>query len=89
MDPVSNYADYMELINEGYEQSGMAKPFKDQALIEEWRADAGKNPLKYPNTNWLEETFKSSVAHNHVISMNGGSEKLNSTHLSAIKTIRV
>lgn len=35
MDPVSNYADYMELINEGYEQSGMAKPFKDQALIEE------------------------------------------------------
>ena len=76
MDPVSNYADYMELINEGYEQSGMAKPFKDQALIEEWRADAGKNPLKYPNTNWLEETFKSSVAHNHVISMNGGSEKI-------------
>ena len=36
----------------------------------------GKNPLKYPNTNWLEETFKSSVAHNHVISMNGGSEKI-------------
>lgn len=75
MDPVSDYATYMELVNEGYRQAGKNTMFSQEA-IDEWRNDAGKNPLKYPNTNWLEETFKSSVAHNHVISMSGGSEKI-------------
>lgn len=75
MQPVSNYADYMELINEGYKNAGLATMFSD-GVIKEWRDDAGRNPLKYPNTNWLEESFKNSVAHNHVVSMSGGSEKI-------------
>lgn len=75
MQPVSNYADYMELVNEGHRRADLAEPFS-AGSIKEWRDDAGQNPLKYPNTNWLEETFKNSVAHNHVVSMSGGSEKI-------------
>lgn len=73
--PVSDYAEYMELVNEGYGNSKLKKPFSE-ATIKLWREDAGKNPLLYPNTDWIKETFRSSTATNHVISMSGGSEKL-------------
>lgn len=73
--PVSNYADYMELVNEGLTNSKLATVFSDKK-INAWRDDAGKNPLIYPNTNWIDETFQNSTATNHVISMNGGSEKM-------------
>jgi TonB-dependent SusC/RagA subfamily outer membrane receptor len=42
MDPVSNYADYMEYINEGYRNSGMAEKFSAQT-IQEWRDNEGKD----------------------------------------------
>ena len=73
--PVSDYATYMELINEGFINSGKSAQFS-QAKIDEWRADGGKNPLWYPNTDWVDETFKSSTAQNHVVSMSGGTEKI-------------
>lgn len=73
--PVSNYADYMELVNEGYANSNLATVFS-QGSIDAWRNDAGKNPLLYPNTNWIKETFQPATAHNHVVSMSGGSEKI-------------
>lgn len=73
--PVSNYADYMELINEGYINSGQKAQFTDD-VIKEWRDDAGRNPLKYPNTDWIDETFKSAVSTNHVASVSGGSDKI-------------
>lgn len=73
--PVSNYADYMEYVNEGYTNSGIATYFSQES-IDAWRADNGQNPLKYPNTDWIDETFKGSTANNHVISMSGGSEKI-------------
>jgi TonB-dependent starch-binding outer membrane protein SusC len=73
--PVSNYADYMELINEGLSNSGKATVFS-QKSIDAWRSDDGKNPLLYPNTDWIDETFKNSVSTNHVISMSGGSDKI-------------
>ena len=75
MDPVSDYATYMELINEGYLNSNLKAQFS-QAVIDEWRADGGRDPLKYPNTNWIDETFTPSTSHNHVISMSGGSDKI-------------
>ncbi len=71
--PVSNYADYMELVNEGYLNANQKAPFS-QPVIDEWRN--GNDPLKYPNTNWIEETFRPATATNHVISMSGGSEKI-------------
>ena len=73
--PVSNYADYMELVNEGYNNSNLLPKFS-QTSIDTWRNDAGKNPLLYPNTDWIDETFQPSTANNHVVSMNGGSEKI-------------
>lgn len=75
MDPVSNYADYMEYINEGYRNSRMAEKFSAQT-IQEWRDNEGKDALRYPNSNWIDDTFNNSVSHNHVISMSGGSEKI-------------
>lgn len=75
MRPVSNYADYMELINEGMERSGKNTIYSQES-IDAWRNDAGKNPLAYPNTDWMDEVFRSTVAQNHVLSISGGSEKL-------------
>lgn len=75
MDPVSNYADYMEYINEGYRNSNMNEKFSS-GVIQEWRDNEGKDPLRYPNSNFMDDTFKNSVSHNHVISMSGGSEKV-------------
>ena len=73
--PVSNYADYMELMNESYANSNMGAPFSQES-INAWRADAGKNPLQYPNTDWVDATFSNSTATNHAISMSGGTDKL-------------
>ena len=71
--PVSNYADYMELINEGMRNSNLSEIFSTEK-INEWRN--GNDPLKYPNTDWIDETFKASTSTNHVISLSGGSDKL-------------
>lgn len=76
LEPVSNYADYMELINEAYNNSGQPGRFSE-ATIKEWRDDNGRNPLIYPNTNWIDEVFGTAVATNHNLSVNGGSEKIN------------
>lgn len=73
--PVSNYADYMELLNEGYDNSNLLPKFSQES-IDAWRSDAGRNPLLYPNTDWIDETFQPSTANNHVVSMNGGSDKI-------------
>lgn len=72
--PVSNYADYMELVNEGYANSNLPTIFS-QASIDTWRKDAGKNPLLYPNTDWIDTTFSTSTATNHVVSISGGGDQ--------------
>ena len=71
--PVSNYADYMEYVNEGYVNQGQAAKFS-QAKIDEWRA--ATDPLRYPNQNFVDATFKTGVAQNHVLSVTGGSDKI-------------
>lgn len=74
--PVSNYADYMELINEGHYNSYQQKNYVfSDTSIAEWRENSGKDPLKYPNTNWFDETFKNAVSTNHNISVSGGTKK--------------
>lgn len=75
LDPVSNYADYMEYINSGYDNSDQALPYS-QPTISAWRNDNGQNPLKYPNTNWIEDAFSSGLGTNHTLSMSGGTEKI-------------
>lgn len=75
MTPVSDYAEYMELMNEANRNSGLAPRFS-QNIIDEWKSDNGNNPLKYPNTNWIEETFRNVITQNHTLSVSGGSEKI-------------
>lgn len=75
MTPVSDYADYMELVNEGLKNTNMATKFSQEA-IDAWRNDAGNNPLLYPNTDWIDETFRTAVSTNHILSVNGGTDKL-------------
>lgn len=71
---VSNYADYMEYANEAEMNSNLS-PYFSQASINLWRSDNGANPLLYPNTDWFDETFKTGIATNHIVSVNGGTEK--------------
>ncbi len=72
---VSNYANYMELVNEGYKNSNQPIPFKQES-IDLWRSNEGGDQLLYPNTDWIDATFSTSVSTNHTISMSGGSEKI-------------
>ncbi len=75
--PVSNYADYMELINEGYYNTYGQKNyvFSDE-VIAEWRDNEGGDALRYPNQDWIDATFKNATATNHIVSMSGGSDKI-------------
>ena len=75
VEAVDDYATYMELRNEARSNSGDSPQF-DQATIDAWRNDAGRNPLLYPNTDWIEEIFKTAAATNHNLSMSGGTDKL-------------
>ncbi|MGV3639411.1 MAG: SusC/RagA family TonB-linked outer membrane protein [Adhaeribacter sp.] len=70
---VSNYANYMELVNEGFKNSDPnAQPIFSQEKIDLWRANEGGDPLKYPNTEWTEEVFKPNLIQNHNLSFSGG-----------------
>ena len=73
--PVSDYADYMLLINEGLLNSGKATVFPDSD-IQAWREDNGKHPMLYPNRDWIDDTFRTAVAQNHVVTVSGGSDFL-------------
>lgn len=77
IETVSNYANYMELINEGYRNGAPnATPIFSQEMIDLWRENEGKDPLKYPNTNWVDEVFQQNLSQNHNLSFSGGSEKI-------------
>lgn len=75
MDLVTNYADYMELFNEGKLNSNMPVQFS-QEKIDEWRAAGDSDPMKYPNTDWQDEAFKTGWLQNHTLSISGGTEKI-------------
>lgn len=75
VDAVSDYATYMELMNEAYTNSGQPGRFSNETIAS-WRNDGGKNPLLYPNTNWVDEVFKTAVATNHNLSLSGGNDKV-------------
>ncbi|MDR1675672.1 MAG: TonB-dependent receptor [Tannerella sp.] len=75
MDIVSNYADYMELVNEGLRNSGQATPFS-QAKIDEWRNAGDSDPVKYPNTDWQDVAFRQGWQQNHTLSVSDGTDKI-------------
>lgn len=83
---VSNYADYMELINESAENIGQSTVYSD-ATINKWR-EAEKNPngiaesgypnyVAYPNTDWFDAIFKEKMMSEHTISVLGQEGRTN------------
>jgi len=83
IDLVSNYADYMEFMNESAENIDVALPFS-QAMIDLWRekerdpngiADSGyPNYVAYPNTDWMSAFFNNEIYQRHALSISGASE---------------
>ena len=81
---VSDYANYMEYLNEGMANSNKPKPFSDN-VINLWR-EKSKDPnglneygmpnyLAYPN-NSIFDVYETGVSHQHNISASGGSEEI-------------
>ncbi|MDE7080786.1 MAG: TonB-dependent receptor [Muribaculaceae bacterium] len=71
---VTDYADFMEIQNAALIANGQAPRFS-QGKIDEWRADAGRNPTIYPNTDWQDHIYRNpSVVQTHNLSVTGGSK---------------
>lgn len=83
---VSDYARYMELVNEGTDNMDRAHVF-GQSTIDTWR-EAQKDPnglneygvpnyMAYPNTNWFDEIMGTGFSQKHNLSVSGSSDKVN------------
>jgi len=70
-DVISNSAEYMELSNEAYTNSGRA-PLYTQEQIDLYRNATDR--VKYPNHKWLDDLFKTAYVQNHYLNLSGGSE---------------
>lgn len=85
IDQVTNYADYMEWINESFQNIGQPNHFA-QSTIDLWREksldpnglneNGVPNYVAYPNTNWQDYLFGNGLINDHTVSVNGGTEKL-------------
>lgn len=80
---VSNYADYMQYMNESAENLDNPLPYS-QSMIDLWRekskypnaiSESGyPNYVAYPNTDWMDAMFKSNqLFQNHNVSATGSS----------------
>lgn len=84
IDLVSDYAQYMELMNESYQNLG-SSPIFGQSTIDAWKSaqsspnglttNGTPNYIAYPNTNWAKEMFQNNIIKEHNISVDGGNEK--------------
>ncbi|MEN8249101.1 MAG: TonB-dependent receptor [Bacteroidota bacterium] len=70
-EPVSNSAQWMDLVNQGYINGGKAQLYPDET-VEAYRS----NP-NLPNTNWLDLLYRDAPIQNHNIQVNGGGEATN------------
>ncbi len=84
-DYISDYADYMTIVNECFENMGSAHPFPESDIAA-WRA-AKEDPngisvygtpnyMAYPNTDWFNEIFKTGYSQEHKLSISGGSSNV-------------
>ena len=88
LDFVSDYPKHMRIINEmNHNITGdSSRDIFSQSTISAWEAaNADPNGLTangvpnwqaYPNTNWNEEMYQNNLVQDHVVSVNGGSEKV-------------
>ncbi len=72
-DLLTNSADYMELWNEARIRSGNTPHFS-QATIDAFRNNPN-DPVNYPNFDWIEHSFRTGIAQNHHLNVNGGDQK--------------
>ena len=81
---VTNYADYMEFVNEAYTNTNQAAKFS-QSTIDEWRA-AAQNPnatneagipnyVTHPNTDWYDVVYDPKWMQEHTISLTGSEKR--------------
>ncbi|MBQ7811004.1 MAG: TonB-dependent receptor [Bacteroidales bacterium] len=84
LEQVSNYADYMEFMNEAAYNIGKENVYS-QAKIDLWRA-AEKDPygiaesgypnyVAYPNVAWMEEMFTPGIYQKHSLSATGADSR--------------
>lgn len=83
---VSNYADYMEFMNESAENVNSSPSFS-QTTIDLWREKAADpngisesgypNYVAYPNIDWMEALFTDTWYQKHTISVSESSKKSN------------
>ena len=84
IDMVSNYADYMELVNEAFYNIGQPNHFA-QSTIDLWR-EKSKDPngvndngvpnyVAFPNTDWQKVIFKHGIINDHNLSLSGSTDK--------------
>ena len=81
---MTDYADYMEIINESYENIGQTANFLP-STIQTWRdaktapkalAESGyPNYVAYPNIDWQDYMYRNVASHDHNISVTGKNEK--------------
>jgi len=82
---VSNYARYMELMNESAVNVGQPAPFS-QFTIDQWRAAEADpfgraatgyyNFAAYPNTDWWEEIYQNKWMQKHSLTLSGSANKV-------------
>jgi len=71
---VTNSAQFMELSNEAYTNSGLA-PLYTQAQIDLYQNATDRD--RYPNNDWLKDVFRTVTVQNHYLNMTGGNEGTN------------
>ncbi|MEM1134757.1 MAG: SusC/RagA family TonB-linked outer membrane protein [Bacteroidota bacterium] len=72
-DYITDGAQWMELVNEGWLNGGNPQLFTD-AQINEYRN--GNDPLRYPNTDWFDVLAgENAPMTNHAVTISGGSDK--------------
>ena len=81
---LTDYADYMEMINESLYNIGQAENFLP-STIETWRnakanpnaiaASGYPNYVAYPNIDWQDYMYRNVASHDHNISITGRSKK--------------
>lgn len=83
---ITDYATYMELMNEACENT-MQNPYFSNSTIEAWRA-AKANPdglsesgypnyVAYPNTDWYKEIYRPALMQEHTVSVLGKTKGTN------------
>ena len=85
-DVISDYADYMEIMNESAWQVDKTTGLFSQTMIDLWRekqqdpngtAPSGyPNYVAYPNTDWMRAMFTPAIYHKHSVTATGSTDRI-------------